>query len=112
MSIANVDLRGFAGFPNEIECPLGVGDGGSCSPTCHHFIPIDSQDCGNVVETEGVLPLPPFGDSFLLTDAIANGGWHGVVSPQELTLKRSAHDSARNFCDTPASQQDCSRVKA
>jgi hypothetical protein len=112
MSIANVDFRGFAGFPNEIECPLGVGDGESCSPTCHHFIPIDSQDCGNVVETEGVLPLPSFGDSFLLTDAIANGGWQGVVSPQELTLKRSMHDSARNFCDTPASQQDCSRAKA
>jgi hypothetical protein len=32
-------------------------------------------------------------DSFLLTDAIANGGWPGVVSPQELTLKPSVHDS-------------------
>jgi hypothetical protein len=92
-SIASVDLRGFAGIPNESECSLGVGDGQSCSPTCHHFISIDSQDCENVVETDGVLPLPPLADSFLLTDAIANGGWPGVVSPQELTLKPSVHDS-------------------
>ena len=68
VSVANVGLPGFADSPDESQCSLGVGDGETCSPACHHFIPVDAQHRGNVVETAGVLPSPPFGDQFLLTD--------------------------------------------
>src|ERR1019366_5097650 len=68
VSVANVGFLGFTDFPDESQYSLGMGDGESCSPTCHHFIPVDTQHYGNVVETAGVLPGPPFGDQFLLTD--------------------------------------------
>ena len=62
VSVANVGLPGFTDLPDESQCSLGVGDGESCSPTGHYFIPVDTQHHGNVVETAGVLPSPPFGD--------------------------------------------------
>src|SRR5712692_9679474 len=68
VSVANVGLPGFADLANESQCPLGVGDGETCSPTRHHFVPIDTQHRGNVVEIAGILPGPPFGNQFLLTD--------------------------------------------
>src|ERR1700680_2834317 len=68
VSIANVGFLGFTDLPDESQCSLGVGDGESCSPTCNYFIPVDTQHRRNVVETTGVLPGPPFGDQFLLTD--------------------------------------------
>src|ERR1019366_4506819 len=68
VSVANIGLPGFADLSDESQCSLGVGDGEPCSPTCHYFIPIGAQHRGNVVETAGVLPRPPLGDQFLLTD--------------------------------------------
>ena len=62
VSVANVGLPGFADLPDESQCSLGVGDGETCSPAGHYFIPVDTQHRGNVVETAGVLPGPPFGD--------------------------------------------------
>src|SRR5579864_1882066 len=68
VSVANVGFLGFTDIPDESQCSLGMGNGKSCSLACHHFIPIDSQHRRNVVDTAGVLPSPPFGDQFLLTD--------------------------------------------
>jgi len=62
VSVANVGFLGFTDLPDESQCSLGVGDGEACSSTCQHFIPVDSQHRGNVVETAGVLPSPPLGD--------------------------------------------------
>ena len=68
VAVANVGLPGFAYLPDESQCSLGMGSGESCTPAGHNFIPVDTQHRGNVIETAGVLPDPPFGDQFLLTD--------------------------------------------
>src|SRR5712692_10594599 len=68
VSVTNVGLPGFADLADESEAAFGMRYRETCSPRCHHFVPIDTQHRGNVVEVAGVLPGPPFGDEFLLTD--------------------------------------------
>jgi len=62
VSIADVGLPGFTDPANESKAALGVRHGETSTPGGLYFLADDAQHRGNVVETAGVLPSPPFED--------------------------------------------------